>query len=364
MKSLASFLIPFIKEWGQTIAKVATAVIVVVGAYKAWQTVQKGVAIGQALILSLSGPAGWATLAAGAAIFTGALVLVNSQFGEMQKGLDATQAKFAGVAQEAARFAKQDAAWIRQLGDKPQAEQKGDEKKREELVKEFSPKHLRDQLAEAGAAFGGEQNLPWFVREGITEKFTGVSTTIAKLKTEMRMLNGVTQSQIDIENLWKADNGVSVEKKKEIEALIRQRDELGKTADAMKEMKNQAKSIFEETRTPIEKMETKIAEVNKLFAAGLIDATTRDRAIAKANEDALGKDKPELGKTGADVAGSSAAFSNIFTAMQTAGNTAQDKIADATERTADAAEEAEEQLQEIATNTRKFAGVEFIARVV
>ncbi len=354
MKYLAQTAIPFLKNWGTEIAKVATTVLVFAGVMRALTVAQKAVAIGQTLILSLGGPAGWAALATGALVFAAGLKLVNNQFGEMQAGMDAMQGKFAQVADAARR----DAAFFRELGDKPAAKD-DQERERKRLNDQFNPQFLSDQLKEAATAFGGEANVPWFVREGIIEKFTGAEAAIKKLKDEIRELSGVSKSQMDIEKLWAADNGLSVEKKKEIEDLIRQRDEAGKNRDMMKAMRDDAKQLTADMMTPIEKAENAIAKAQTLFDQGLIDATTRDRAIAKANEDALGKNKHASDGTAANEIGSKEAFSSIFAAMRTGQGSVQDKILDVNQRQL-ALDEKELEFQErIAKSVEKFGTVEF-----
>lgn len=362
MKYLAQTVIPFLKQWGSELAKVALAVLALVGVLKVVSAAQKAVAIGQALILSLGGPAGWASLAAGAAIFAGGLALVNAEFGKMQGQLDASQAKFAALAQAGGQFTDKLAG--RELGGKTEAANKEDSKTRERLTGEFIPKYLGTQLKEAYDAFGGIANTPVKIIEGIKEKFTGAGAATQKLTDEIRLLSGATQSQLDIEKLWKADSGLTAQQAKDLEALIKKRDELGKQKDLMKDLTAQAKSLFEETRTPMEKQAEQIAKINDLYAKGLISQNTRDRAITQANEKATGTSHMN-DATAAVEFGSSAAYSAIFAAQRTgAGGTAQDKLLAVAQQQLGLDETQIEIQERVAKAVEKFGVVEFAAGTV
>lgn len=54
---------------------------------------------------------------------------------------------------------------------------------------------------------------------------------------------------------------------------------------ATKALKKSAEDLYKETRTPLEKFQEKIDEINNLFAKGEIDVDTYQRAIAKAEGD-------------------------------------------------------------------------------
>jgi len=55
-------------------------------------------------------------------------------------------------------------------------------------------------------------------------------------------------------------------------------------AKSMDKLKAKAKQIFDATRTPIERFKSKVGEIKKLFAEGLIDSDTFQRAIDKAKD--------------------------------------------------------------------------------
>jgi hypothetical protein len=108
-------------------------------------------------------------------------------------------------------------------------------------------------------------------------------------------------------------------------------------------------------------METKISQINDLFKLGMIDAETRDRAIAKANEDALGgKGSHAAEGVAATESNSSAALSNIFAAMRSGGaNTGIDRVANAVEKQLENDEEMKDIEERVAKAVEKFGTVEF-----
>lgn len=353
MRALAQMVIPFLQQWGQQLAKVGVAILALVGIMRAITLVQKAIAIGQALILALGGPAGWAALATGAALFAGSLVAINSQFGEMQRSMDAAQAKFADLAKSAREMEKWDKAIVG-----PQAAQ--DQKKQENYQREFGPaKSIMEQIKEANAAYGGQ--APWFVQQGIIEKASGIAGKIADLTGQINILKGVaTETDLAIAKMWSIE-GLPIEEKKRFEQLMREKDALEQQKKIMEDMTAEAKRIFEGTRTPLEVMEKDVARINELFDKGLIDATTRDRAIDKAQEDFLRKSGLNGEKyAGAAEAGSGAAYSSVLSAMATKNDSIQQRILDAQQHHIALAEEQKDLLQDIADHPQ----VEFVAGAV
>ena len=63
---------------------------------------------------------------------------------------------------------------------------------------------------------------------------------------------------------------------------------LNNLADAQetvfRRLADEARNVFEATRTPAERLEAEIEKLNKLFAAGAIDAETHARAVEQARE--------------------------------------------------------------------------------
>lgn len=95
-----------VAKWSAALALAAVAVKTVIAIAGLWAMRLKAVAIAQALVLSLSGPAGWAALAVGAAAFGVALYGINTAFKDMEKGagaagdeIDSLKAKMRGLTQ-------------------------------------------------------------------------------------------------------------------------------------------------------------------------------------------------------------------------------------------------------------------------
>jgi hypothetical protein len=57
---------------------------------------------------------------------------------------------------------------------------------------------------------------------------------------------------------------------------------MDKSIEEMKKLEAQASHVFESTRTPVERMQKEVAELNALFKKGLIDVETYNRAVSRA----------------------------------------------------------------------------------
>lgn len=78
-------------EWRQALTVVGAVAAGVVTVLGALVTVQKAIAVGQAAILALSGPTGWAVLATGASLALAASSAVAQQFHELQRAVAAAR---------------------------------------------------------------------------------------------------------------------------------------------------------------------------------------------------------------------------------------------------------------------------------
>lgn len=70
-------------KWAAALFVAVTAIRALIVIMKYWKTAMKGIAVAKAALLSLSGPAGWATLAVGAAAFGATLYGINKAFSGM-----------------------------------------------------------------------------------------------------------------------------------------------------------------------------------------------------------------------------------------------------------------------------------------
>jgi len=324
MRAAANLVLPFLREWGSGLARVSVAILAVVGVMKAITAVQKAVAVGQALIMSLGGPAGWAQLAIGAAVFAGSLSAINAQMKTMNADMDAAtsrSATFAGAVEEVGAAAK-DAGEAFQFAFKASGTK--------DLVEEFklNVKGLAEQLKDAKTAmlFGGvghgAELFEAIVKPGIIDKMTGIVTKIKDLKSEIAILSG-TATEAGQALAEMAAKGAPKEMLEEFKALAAQKDALKEQKKLMDDMAQAAKRVYDETRNPFEKFDAELGKLRDLFDEGLIDDETFERGIEKLGAEAraaLKKDKGsgsgELKAAGAAEQGSAAALSTIFGAMR------------------------------------------------
>lgn len=325
VRALANLLIPFLQTWGKELALVATGVLGLIGVMKAITAVQKTIAIGQALIMSLSGPAGWAALAAGAAIFAGSLIAVNAAMDEAtaeQERAAPAAAQFSGKLTEVSEAAAT-------VGpDLKVAAKEVDEIKRA-MHDALSPStRLQIELREIRALLGKHMD-PAAARStfaGISasmiEKATGLKAKIQDITNEIRVMTGEA-SEADIameEMIGKGAKGKDVSR---LGALMDQKEELKKQQDIFKDMQGEAKRVFEDTRTPLEQFETRMAELQQLFQGGFIDQETFNRAASQLGEDTLGEFNKGAKGTAAELRGPEAqqfgsreALSSVFASMR------------------------------------------------
>lgn len=142
------------------------------------------------------------------------------------------------------------------------------------------------------------------------EAVDSASKLIQKLQDQVDVF-GMTSNEAEIYRLTQA--GVSEELIKQAQLLDDQLKALNDQKKVQDDLSNRAKSIFEETRTPMEKFKKEVAELDQLFLDGFIDGNTLNRATEKAFEKLP---KPEIDTevklASASVRGSSEARSNIL----------------------------------------------------
>lgn len=351
VRVLADNVIPFLADWGHGIASVGGAILGLIGIMKIISTVQKGIAVGQALILSLGGPAGWATLAAGAAVFAGAVVGIDhamagvkAQTAQATEKAAAFQQKFQGVAggiADAIGPGKREIEdFNRALDDSASPFEKLNTK-----IDWF-----RTIAEDIGA--GAMVDFETFIKPAMLERVTGLKEKIRDLSWEITILKGGA-TELEKALLDMAMSGAaSAEDLQKFEDLSKQRDELKKNKTAMDDLKNAAKRIFEETMTPLEKYEAKMEELNELLERKMIGQETFDRASAAAKEEqdkALGKEKGrQIGGAAALDRGSKEAFSSIFANMRGSGADPQKELVKLAHQANERQEEELETLKEIA----------------
>jgi hypothetical protein len=315
--ALAVSVIPFMDQWGHEIAVVSVAVTVLIATLTALTIAQKAVAIGQALILSLAGPAGWTALALGAAAFALAVTGIELAFDGLTDA-----AREAQVATENFNNAL------------PEAEA--------DIGFDFGDDAKFDGGKEFGNwdAFNQKLQSMQDEFEVLTGKATEFDHTIRDLQ-----LGGMTD-----ENAAKLrELHEQIELEKEIAKLNKESEQF------QEQVRKDAEQIRKSVRTPEEQFAEESARLNEFFAAGKIDEETFNRALAKSREDIFGK--PEESKPAGAVAaaqkGSSEAMSAIFTAMRGGDNVQQKQLS--------ALEDIAQHTEELALQRNSGSTVELLA---
>lgn len=330
MRAFADNVIPFLAKWGQGIASVGAAILSLIGVMKIVTVVQKSIAVGQALILSLGGPAGWATLALGAAVFAGAVVGID-------RAMAGVKAQVAGAAAKAGEFQNKFKGAVGDIAVGAGAGKQALEEFNRALNNTASPfEKLNGQLDDlkATAEDLGSRAMADFemlIKPDILERAGHAKEKILGLRREIAVLAG-TATEADQALFDMAMSGAwSAEQLQQFEDLSKQHDELKKSKSAMDDLKSAAKRISEEMMTPEEKFEKKMADLNELREKELIGQETFDRASAQAMEDRdkeLGTDAAgrQVGGAAAMERGSKEAFSSIFAGMRGAENPQEELV--------------------------------------
>lgn len=110
-----------------------------------------------------------------------------------------------------------------------------------------------------------------------------VSEALNKLQTDVNQF-----SMTDVEKKlaeFSAMKGVTPEQIQQYAALLSQMDQLNAAKKKQQEMDEAAKSIYESTRTPMEKYEDEIGKLSDLLNSGAIDWDTYGRAVRKAKDE-------------------------------------------------------------------------------
>lgn len=315
LKAMAAATKAFLDAWGNKAVQIAGAVLALIAVLKGITLVQKAIAVGQALIMSLAGPAGWAQLAAGAIVFTGALIAIRSTMGEVTSGAGPA---IAGMAQLGERF--EDMAG----GSVAIAKEKVDEFAKA-LDALRSPADVLDaklaDLKKTAEAMGGQAMTDFSlgIKPNLIAQATGFTDKMKSLRDEIRALqptaNATADAIVDMINA-----GASAGMAQQFEDMAKQRDAIKAQKDAMDKLKGTAASIFDATRTPAENFAKAMADADAAFKAGLIDQTTLNRFRDQEQAKLAGKPeeiKAEIAR-GPEAAslGSSSALSSIFASMR------------------------------------------------
>lgn len=138
-------------------------------------------------------------------------------------------------------------------------------------------------------------------------------------------------------------------------SLQDQLDSLDRAKELQKDLANQAKQLWEETRTPLEKYNDELNRLDDLLNEGAIDETTYARAAAKANDDFNKSKKKNKGDEAAQLITAGSQDAAEFVAKINAQNDKsdlQDKLLSTNEKTTD-------YTKQIAENSKKWGSVTY-----
>lgn len=280
-------LVNLFERWGSTLVRTIAVLGTVKLAMLSISLAQKAIAVGQALVLSLGGPAGWAVLAAGAGIAVVAIAGVNSEFQKLQQDVGNAIVGNERLGQSFGNLATQ----IRGVGSNSKAISL------KELIEKSIPpaeKLHRELNRIARAGFQDiVKNSPQ-LRDALIRVFddaidsaTGVFTKMRSVGDEILILQGrATRTGIALNDMF--EKGAPRETLERLEKMMGLRDRLKAEADArgVQQQQNaglqsEAQSIIEATRTPFETFKSSVERLEILRDKGFLDEESFLRAIEK-----------------------------------------------------------------------------------
>lgn len=282
---MVSRTVELFTQYGPAIAKVVLAIGSLVIAYQA-------VTKAHALYLSISGPAGWGVLAAGAAIYAGSLYAINEAHYAIANATDqATEATKQKTAAEEAH-----AAAIRRTAEAEQQYQRLMDASIE-LKEKYRTKAQQlalDLKAIESQPFLSGENRGRMRFEAI-DKASGIITAIRSANEEIeRMTTGI--SAADQALIKMRENGAPVEEVirlkllndqlaalKEQQALAKHR--MDQINEEYKLRQQNAKAIVDATTTPLERFRAEMFKAQDLLKKGDISPQTFERYKKKLTDE-------------------------------------------------------------------------------
>lgn len=314
--SIAS-VVKWVLEHGRAIVAAVAFMVVYRGALMAISAAQKTLAIGEALLKSMQGPAGWAQLAAGA-------VAAGVAVGVLTQHFDGLAAEVPEVASESAKLVPNLAAIDESAGDAAGSIE--DLSKRVGKLKEdLRGSSLDKQLAEIDAlrSAGG---LADFEASALSaearHKASGSEDKIRELRNEIGKLKGTTDDAAIAfrEMLEKGSTRAQAEAVRDLTGELEKLQAQKKAAEEQKreaeklqhEQEQFRKSLISEVATPGEKFLGRVRELAKAFKEGTIAPELFARGIKKAREDLAGGGEQ---KTSAKLEGLQAGSKEALSAL-------------------------------------------------
>lgn len=137
-----------------------------------------------------------------------------------------------------------------------------------------SAKAIGDNAAKMQGAFKGIEDS--------SKNLQKVIDTLAALQTQVEQA-GMTDAQKKVDDLKRL--GASPEQIAQAEAALKKLDALSEAKKKAEDMQSKGKSVFDETRTPMEKYTARLDELSELLNAGAIDWDTYGRSVRSAKSE-------------------------------------------------------------------------------
>lgn len=177
-----------------------------------------------------------------------------------------------------------------------------------------------------------------------------ISEALDKLQLEANQF-GMTDAEKKLAE-FSSMKGVTPEQVQQYAALLGQMDQLNAAKKKQDEMNQDGKSIFDSTRTPMEKYESQIGKLHDLLDAGTIDWDTYGRAVRQAKDELEKSTKTDIASPKAPElmqAGSAAAQRFIFDSTRGMQTMTKDEV---NKKHLAVAQNSDKLLERIERNTR------------
>ena len=338
------------------IATFAGVVVAIYGVSKALQVItmaEQAYAKAKQITLALSGPKGWAVLAAGLAIAAVGTSVLTAEFKkqneELQANLDLQEQQKNAAAQRQAgggggqprgvldvraeRLQGLQTAFNEINSQSAQAQAEALRRKVAQLTDDFNT------LRKLGRTDMSPEQFQQYKQAAI-DAFTGVGEATKKLSDELAILRGETTAQ-EQELTRLAAAGASDAQIQMLRSMQAERDKIIKQQEEQRKKesevaaaaaateaalkasaeaaKGEAEAIKESLKTPEQKLKDQVARIKQLEKQGLLTAEQSAAAQAKATQDASkttgGVSNQEPRFAGAAMRGSGEAFSTILRSM-------------------------------------------------
>jgi tape measure domain-containing protein len=318
-----------VRKWALGVGAAVTAIVAYRTALMTIVIAQNAVAKAQAVVLALSGPAGWKSLAVGAALAAGAVIGVDAAFRKME----ASARKAGAAAADAIKATKKPPTWFAAFGDdrgKTKAVAK-DPVLEPTAFGEAADKAMESRAERANALFtetrtaaekyhitltqlnndvkDGAMSFDAYARglaaarkefeenDEATKKAKDLAEDVETLTDKLRnqvYAFGLTGAAADVYALSQRGASEATLKTAQTLADELQRLEAWKdgaekaakaTEDMFKKMESDAEEVIKDVMTPLEKYEEQIAKLEQLRFADYIKDDVFDLAVTKAQKE-------------------------------------------------------------------------------